>query len=160
MPLDNALNNDIQSSLSLHCAITAHLNDDDPRKFSFSTPSTIVSGIRRIYSTECGNVPSSKRIIQDCNKALKAFGIVYRHGGGMVPGLANRNGHRNVAAGRNTAGWGGVRIKNLLVEEVGRWLHADAVSDKNARTTEIIHRLPEREMIRVKRKIQIASNIS
>ena len=48
MPLDNSLNNDIQSSLSLHCAITAYLRDDDPRKFSLSTPSTIVPGINLI----------------------------------------------------------------------------------------------------------------
>ena len=94
MPLDNSLNNDIQSALSLHCAITAHLEDDDIRKFSFSTPSTIVSGIQRIYNDPASsNVPSSKRIVQDCNKALRAFGIVYEHNGGMVPGLANRNGH-------------------------------------------------------------------
>ena len=61
----------------------------------------------------------------------------------MVPGLANRNGHRNVAAGRNTAGWGGIRIKNLLIAEIRRWLHADAVSAKNSRTTDIIVQLAE-----------------
>ena len=59
MPLDNSLNNDIQSSLSLHCAITAHLDDKDERKFSLATPKTIVSGINRIYGNEHGNVPSS-----------------------------------------------------------------------------------------------------
>ena len=127
MPLDMSLNNDIQISLSLHCAITAHLPDDDPRKFSMGTPNTIVRGIERLWGTG-GNVPSSRRIIQDCDKALIAFGIVFRAGGKMVPGLANRSGHRNHAAGRNQAGWGGVRVKNLLVEEVGRWLHPEANS--------------------------------
>ena len=120
MPLDNLLNNDIQSSLSLHCAITAHLPEDDKRKFSFLTPSKIVAGIERIYVNNGGNVPSSHRIIHDCRKALSAFASVYKHGGKMVPGLANRNGHRNLAKGRNTAGWGGIRVKNLFVEEVGR----------------------------------------
>ena len=38
MPLDMLLNNDIQISLSLHCTITAHLPDDDPRKFLMGTP--------------------------------------------------------------------------------------------------------------------------
>ena len=57
------------------------------------------------------NVHSLRGIVQDCKKALFAFGLVYEHGGGMVPGLANRNGHRNLAAGRNTDGWGGARIK-------------------------------------------------
>ena len=50
----------------------------------------------------------------------------------------NRNGHRNLAAGRNTSGWGGARIKNVMVAEVGRWLHADDVSTKNTRTTDLI----------------------
>ena len=115
MPLDNSLNNDIQSSLSLHCAITAHLPDNDARKFSMATPSTIVPGIKRIYRNNGGNVPCSWRIIQDCNKALLAFGIVHKHDDGMVPGLANRNGHHNLAASRNRAGWGVVCVKNLLV---------------------------------------------
>ena len=142
MPLDNSLNNDIQLALSLHCAITAHIEDvNDERKFSMATPATIVSGIRRLYGNEGGNVPSSRRIVQDCNKALHAFGVVYEHGGGMVPGLADRNGHRNIAAGRNTAGWGGTRIKNLLVAEMGRWLHAHAVSLKNSRTASILTQL-------------------
>ena len=105
MPLDNSLNNNIQSALSLHCAITAHLDVGDVRKFSFSTPSTIVSGTQRICNNAAGStVPSLERIVHDCDRALLAFGAMYKHNGGMVPGLANRNGHRNVTAGRNTAG--------------------------------------------------------
>ena len=56
----------------------------------------------------------------------------------MVLGLANRNGHRNAAAGRNTDGWGGVRVKNVLVDEQYRWVHDDAVSAKDSRTAEIL----------------------
>ena len=141
MPLDMSLNNDIQSALSLHCAITSYLADDDNRKFSLATPDTIVSGIRRIFGNTQGDVPCSKRIVEDCNKALHAFGVVYNHGGDMVPGLANRNGHRNIAAGRNTSGWGGLRVKNLLVAEKDKWLHTDAVSVKNSRTVEILTRI-------------------
>ena len=59
----------------------------------------------------------------------------------MVPGLANRNGHHNHAAGRNTAGWGGVRVKNLLVEEVNRWLHHHAISAKAERTDTVLMNL-------------------
>ena len=70
--------------------------------------------------------------------------LLYEHVGAMVPGLANRNHHHNLAAGRNTAGWGGVRIKNLLVDEVGRWLHEDAVSAKNSRTLQIIKQLADK----------------
>ena len=139
MPLDNALNNDLQLSKSLHCAITAYIEDpNDERKFSMGTPNTIVKGIIRLWGT---NVPSSDRIEQDCDKALRSFGCVYEHGGRMVPNLANRSGHRNLAAGRNTTGWGGVRVKNLLRAEEGRWLHPDAVDAKRKRTADIIRTL-------------------
>ena len=83
-------------------------------------------------------VPCSKRIMQDCRKALDIFGSVYKYSGRMVPGLANRNGHRNFASGRNTDSWGGARIKILLIEEVGIWLHEDTASAKNSRTAEIL----------------------
>jgi len=96
-----------------------------------------VEGIRRIYGNE-GNVPSSKRIIEDCDLALNAFGVVYEHGGRMVPALANRNGNRNYAAGRNTVGWGGLRIKNVLMEEKRRWLHKHALEAKAERTKECL----------------------
>ena len=96
MPLDNSLNNDIQQSMSFHCAITAHLPTDDERKFSMDTPNTIASGIKQLVNPVTGNVPSPKRIIQDVDKALRAFKSVYEHKGKMVPGLANRTGHRIV----------------------------------------------------------------
>ena len=51
------------------------------------------------------------------------------------------SGHRNLAAGRNKSGWGGVRIKNVLAAEKGRWLHKDALAVKNNRTQECIERL-------------------
>ena len=88
-------------SLLLHCAITAHLDSTDDRKFSIATPNTIVKGIMRIYGSE-GNVPESSRIIQDCDKAIYAFGKVYEAGGRMVRELASRSGHHNHAAWRNT----------------------------------------------------------
>ena len=87
----------------------------------------------------------SERIIHDCNLALRAFRVVYEHGGAMVPGLANRNGHHNHAAGRNTEGWGGVRVKNLLVEETSRWLHPDAISAKAERTASVLANLARGE---------------
>ena len=129
--------------MSLHCAITSHLADNDARKFSISTPKGIQSVIRRIYDPITGNVPSSRRIVQDCDKALRAFYTVFQHGGKMVPELANRMGYRNVAAGRNGEGWGGVRVKNVLNQEVGRWLHDDASIVKSERTAKVLKRCLE-----------------
>ena len=59
----------------------------------------------------------------------------------MVPELVNWSGHRNLAAGRNTTGWGGVQLKNLLDEEVGRWIHPHALEAKRERTAYIIRNL-------------------
>ena len=65
----------------------------------------------------------------------------------MVLELANRMGHRNVAAGMNGEGWGGVRVKNVLNQEVGRWLHDDASIVKSERTAEVLKRCLESEEI-------------
>ena len=109
----------------MHYAITAYLDDEDELKVSLDTPKPIIRGMKRIYGNVEGNVPSSRRIVQDCDKVSRAFNAVCIHGCGMVPGLTNKNGHCNHAIGRNTSGWGWVQIKKLLVEEVGRWLYAD-----------------------------------
>ena len=44
--------------------------------------------------------PSSARIIQDVDLALKALEIVYRENGAAVEGLADRNGHRRKVVGK------------------------------------------------------------
>ncbi len=54
----------------------------------------------------------------------------------MVPSLVDSSGHQNCATGKNTEGWGALRIKNLLVEEVGIWLHEHPLSTKVNRTKE------------------------
>ena len=98
--------------MSLHCAITAHLTDDNKRKFSFATPLTIVSGICCMYNEpNFSNVPCSRCIVLDYEKTLSVFGVVCEHRGTMVPGLANSNEHKNVAAGRNMVGYGRARVK-------------------------------------------------
>ena len=44
--------------------------------------------------------PSSVRIIEDVDLALKVLEIVYRGNGAAVEGLADRNGHRKKEAGK------------------------------------------------------------
>ena len=117
-PLDNSLNNNIQAIMSLHCAITNHLADTNPRKFAISAPKGIQSAILRIYNPITGIVPSSRRIVQDCDKTLRTFYTVFQHGGRMLPELANRTGRRNVAASMNGRGWDSRRVKNVLSVEV------------------------------------------
>ena len=56
--------------------------------------------------------PSSARIIQDVDMALKALEIVYRAKGAAVEGLADRNGHRRKVVGEGeSVSWGGARTK-------------------------------------------------
>ena len=55
-----------------------------------------------------GGTPSSARIIQYADLALKALGIVYHKNGASVEGLEDRNGYRRkkVGEGRRVS-WGG-----------------------------------------------------
>ena len=79
--------------------------------FSFSTPKEIARGLKHIWESKMGT-PSSARIIQDVDLALKALEIVYRENGAAVEGLADRNGHRRKVVGEGKSlSWGGARTK-------------------------------------------------
>ena len=56
--------------------------------------------------------PSSARIIEGVDLALKSLEIVYRVNGDAVEGLADRNGHicKEVGEGESVS-WGGARTK-------------------------------------------------
>ena len=124
MPLDNSLNYDVQSSHVHHCAVTAHLDENDVRKHSLKTPTRISRGIHRIFNHPNG-VPSSDRIIHDVYLAFEAFRIVYEAGGAMVPQLCDRNGGRRDAGG-NGRQHGGPREKCEIINEE-MWLEPIAV---------------------------------
>ena len=55
--------------------------------------------MKRIWDSKMGT-PSSARIIQDVNLALKALEIVYRANGAAVEGLADRSGHIRKLVGK------------------------------------------------------------
>ena len=100
MPLDNSLNRDILHCLRFHCVLIRLVldgegTDEEERnmQFSFSTPREIARGMKRIWESKMGT-PSSARIIEDVDLALKALEIVYLSNGASVEGLADRNGHR------------------------------------------------------------------
>ena len=80
-------------------------------QFSFSTPREIARGMKRIWDSKLGT-PSSARIIEDVDLALKALEIVYLENGAAVEGLADRNGHRRKVVGKGkSVSWGGSRTK-------------------------------------------------
>ena len=57
--------------------------------------------------------PNSERVVQDVNRTFDTHKIVYEAKDKMVPGLANRNGHRNKKEGNLK--WGGKRTKSYVV---------------------------------------------
>ena len=83
--------------------------------FILSTPREIAQGLKRLWDSILGT-PSSARIIQDVDLALKALEIVYRENGAAVEGLADRNGHRRKVVGKGKS----VRCGGARTESVGR----------------------------------------
>ena len=122
MPLDNSL--DLQLSHRHHFTITAHLPDTDVRKHCNSTPLRIARSVKKIWENPEG-APNSECVVQDANRTFDAHKIVYEAEGKMVPGLANRNGHRNKKEGNLK--WGGKRTKSYVVAG-DIWLEAGARS--------------------------------
>ena len=96
-PNDNTLNKDIRESLHMHEACTSRLPRDDPRRFSLATPKTISKAIFTLCDPDRGVTPTPDRIKQDILKVRDvSIPAIVKHGGKIVPGLADRNGHRNV----------------------------------------------------------------
>ena len=97
-------------------------------RFSFSTPKETARGLKRLWESKMGT-PSSPRMIQDVDMALKALEIVYRANGAAVEGLADRNGHIQKVVGEGkSVSWVGARTKGKgrdckLTKK--RFLHSD-----------------------------------
>ena len=71
----------------------------------------IARGTKRICESKMG-IPSSARIIQDVDLALKALEMVYLANCAAVEELADRNGHiRKVIGEGKSVSWGGARTK-------------------------------------------------
>ena len=105
MPLDTSLNRDILHSLRMHSVLSHYIvdwekTDEEERNmcFSYSTPREISRGMKHIWDLRMGT-PSSVRIIEDVDLALKALEIVYRANGAAVGGIADRNGHKKKEVG-------------------------------------------------------------
>ena len=98
MTLDNSLNRDILHSLRMHSVLSRYILDGEETIeeesnmcFSYSTLREISRGLKCIWDSKMGT-PSSVRIIEDVDLALKVLEIVYRANGASVEGLADRNG--------------------------------------------------------------------
>ena len=72
--------------------------EESNMRFSLSTPKEIARGLKRIWESKMGT-PSSVRIIQDVDLALKALEIVNCTNGAAVEGISYRNGRRRNMVG-------------------------------------------------------------
>ena len=65
--------------------------------------------MKRIRESKMGT-PSSARMIEDVDLALKALEIVYLANRAAVEGLADKNGHRRIVVGEGeSVSWGGAQ---------------------------------------------------
>jgi hypothetical protein len=130
-----------------HWGFTKDLDDDDPLKFSLSTPKRGASSYIRLFNAQLRatpdglvlgavevvppggaevGAPTSKRIIQDTNRFLVHLRKIMQARGCKVIGLGSNGGHRRVAG---VAQRGGRRQKLPSPQEY--WIHADARVAKN-----------------------------
>jgi hypothetical protein len=68
MPLDETLNMDIHASAGYHVVITSHLYNDNPLKFSFSTPKEISRAYFRIVNPDTGGGDPSSSAYWPCTR--------------------------------------------------------------------------------------------
>ena len=94
MPNNNSLFCDLKVSLDTHVNLTRKMHREDPRKFSKSTPKEISRAIHRLFDPVSGVAPTRARILQDINRIPLAARKIVQYCGGIVPGLADCNGHR------------------------------------------------------------------
>jgi len=137
-PLDDNLNQDAHVGVDRHILHTSHLPEEDPRKFSLTTPSRGASAYKRVLL----GCPSSKRIVQDCNKVVRNMVVIHKHKGAVVQGLALRNGHRQqssqaalIASGHKSKR-GGARKRDATKQEKylkGTWWHPDALGEMDVK---------------------------
>jgi hypothetical protein len=83
MPLDNTLNNDLKASNNTHLIDRVSLDEDDPRKFSLSTPKRCSEAIRRIWDfcltgkagedQHEGGLQGGSRIVQDVYRVIDSY---------------------------------------------------------------------------------------
>ena len=117
MRLDNLLNCDILYSLHMYIVLSCYIldgeeTDEEERNlcFGYSTPREITRGLKRIWDSKMGT-PSSARMIEDVDLALRALEIVYHANVAAVEGLEDINMHRCKEVGEEGSLRWGLRVR-------------------------------------------------
>ena len=123
---------DLHLGVNRHCIYTGDLPDSDPRKFSLATPELGARAYKRVLM----GCPSSKRIVIDHKKILRAYHEIFLNKGAIVEGLGNRRGVRGQSAahaleaggGAKHHNWGGARHRDEEKQRqalLAQWWHPD-----------------------------------
>ena len=123
MVLDNSLNRDIHAAVLRCVAATAFLPKDDKRKFSLSLPKDIQSAYKRVVE---GGAPASERIVQDYDMLKFSLKKIMEAEGGVVKGLASREGRRKFTAETGPVSDDVKAAKVAQKKARSNWLHHDA----------------------------------
>ena len=136
MPLDCHLNQDIHACHHYHTQLTQPIPDENPLKFTSSTPKRMADLYIRLTHPDNGVVPSSDRILEDIKRVLLSLERV-REARGCIIDDSIRTGRRfelneehNVNSDNN---WGGKRTKSeqeTYVKELDakdKCIHKDAL---------------------------------
>ena len=84
-----------------------------------------------MFDLQTGVLPTSDRIVQDIDKAIRAFKTVHEAKGVCVPGLAGGRvaGHRSRSNKEHSKNWGGKRKKGEHIFELAEGsMHSDLES--------------------------------
>ena len=125
-------------------AATAFLPKDDKRKFSLSLPKDIQSAYKRVVE---GGAPASERIIQDYDLLKFSLKKIMQANGGVVKGLASREGRRAFTALTGPVSDDVKAEKAAQKKARSNWLHQDAKDAlnelfsrfNNGENVEIVH---------------------
>ena len=133
IPLDTHLNQDVHQSHNLHATVTSHLPEDDPNKFSSSTPQRMLQSYMRIFDPIDGVAPTGDRIIQDITRVLISMEKVKEMRGCIID-ENQRSGRRFIEHESGEKRNGGYRHKKTQKEYLQQvltsssMLHNDALS--------------------------------
>lgn len=122
MSLDTLLNKYHDDGVRLHMSVTSHLDENNPKKFTMSTPKRGSSAYLRVWEV----VPSLHHIVEDTNKLLlKAIRVITHHKGIAVADLGTHKGHRSEGV-RNLKNRGCRSVKGD--NSFNKWIHDDVMS--------------------------------
>ena len=118
--LDSNLNEDVHKAVSLLVDNGNFLANDDPNKYTMSTPKEGTRTYVRVFDPENGIAPSSARIIHDTEGVLRAIPRIVEAEGCVVDDINNRAGRRRAMIGKTRSSrWGGARKRKQAPTDYG-----------------------------------------